>query len=76
MYCRIRINGHLDPFWQDWLDDLEITHEAEGSTVLSGQLSDQAALYGVLLTIRRLGLTLLSCEADEAFPREEPSEPL
>lgn len=62
MHCRIRINEHLDPSWQAWLGDLEIAHEVEGTTLLSGQLSDQAALYGVLLTIRRLGLSLLSLE--------------
>ena len=65
MLCRIRITWHLDPSWQAWFDDLEIVHEAEGTTLLIGQLSDQAALYGVLLTIRRLGLRLLAVETDE-----------
>ncbi len=65
MHCRIRVTQHLDPSWQAWFDDLQIVHEAEGTTLLIGQLPDQAALYGVLLTIRRLGLRLLAVETDE-----------
>lgn len=65
MHCRIRVTWHLDPSWQAWFDDLEIVHAAGGTTLLVGHLPDQAALYGVLLTIRRLGLRLLSVETDE-----------
>jgi hypothetical protein len=75
MHCRIRIKEHLDPFWQEWLADLEVVHEGEGATLLIGQLPDQAALYGVLLTIRRLGLNLLSLETSKASAHEEPEEP-
>ena len=74
MQCRIRINWHLDQSWQHEFDDLQIVHEAQGTTLLIGQLPDQAALYGMLLTIRRLGLTLLSLETCEASAHEEPSE--
>jgi len=70
MDCLIRFNGHLDPRWQRCFDNLEITHEITGATLLSGSLPDQAALYGVLLTIRRLGLTLLSLETREALSPE------
>ena len=65
MQYRIRINGYLDPCWREWFDDLEIVHEERGTTLLSGQLEDQAALYGVLLKIRYRGLTLLSLEQDQ-----------
>ncbi len=75
MHCRIRIKEHLDPSWQAWLDNLEIVHEVEGTTLLIGQLPDQAALYGVLLTIRRLGLSLLSLQTSEAPAHEKLQEP-
>ena len=74
MYYRIRIKDHIDPSWQTWLAHLEIVHESEGTTLLIGHLSDQAALYGVLLTIRRLGLSLLSLETGEDSAHEEPQE--
>ncbi len=75
MHCRIRIKEHLDPSWQEWLDNLQVVHEVEGTTLLIGLLPDQAALYGVLLTIRRLGLSLLSLQTSEAPAHEEPQEP-
>src|SRR5437773_11775121 len=55
----IRVKGHLDLFWQDWFDKLTITHESDGTTLLSGPISDQAALYGILFKLLSLGLTLL-----------------
>nr|HET6902261.1 hypothetical protein [Ktedonobacteraceae bacterium] len=75
MHCRIRIKDHLDPSWQQRLADLEVVYESEGTTLLIGPLPDQAALYGVLLTIRRLGLSLLSLQTSEASAHEEPQEP-
>ena len=74
MHCRIRITWHLDPSWQAWFDDLDIVQESGGTTLLIGHLPDQAALYGVLLTIRRLGLSLLSLETNEALHTEEPDD--
>lgn len=68
------VSEHFSPSWQEWLDDLEVVHEVEGTTLLIGQLPDQAALYGVLLTIRRLGLSLLSLETSEASAHKEPEE--
>jgi hypothetical protein len=55
----IRVQGHLDQERSGWFDGLAITHTAEGETILSGPIADQAALHGVLLKIRDLGLTLL-----------------
>ena len=65
MRYSIRIQGHLDLSWQEWFEGLEITQEEQGSTCLTGSLPDQAALYGVLLKIRQLGLTLLAVERVE-----------
>jgi hypothetical protein len=44
----IRVKGHLDPFWQEWFDHLAIAHQSDGTTLLSGPIRDQAALYGIL----------------------------
>ena len=64
MYCRIHVKGHLDPSWQEWLGGLHILHQSSGTTLLTGLLPDQAALHGVLVTLRRLNLSLLSLETD------------
>lgn len=55
----IRIKGHLEEHWSDWLGGLHITQEAENS-LLTGVVPDQAALHGILVQIRDLGLTLIS----------------
>jgi hypothetical protein len=55
----IRVQGHLDQERSGWFDGLAITHTATGETILSGPIADQAALHGVLLKIRDLGLSLL-----------------
>jgi len=70
MHVSIRIQGHLDPSWSEWLEDLQIVHEEGGISQLSGILPDQAALYGVLQKIDRLSLKLLSLERSETSPGE------
>ena len=70
MHVIIRIQGHLDPSRQEWLEDLQIVHEEAGTSRLCGTLPDQAALYGVLQKIDRLSLTLLSLERSETEPDE------
>jgi hypothetical protein len=66
MQCRIRLKEQLDLSWQEWLAGLTILHDASGTTLLTGSVPDQAALYGVLMTLRRLNLTLLELSTDEA----------
>jgi hypothetical protein len=56
----IRIQGRLDPRWSTWLDGLDLSPCADGTTVLAGRLVDQSALHGVLTRIRDLGLPQIS----------------
>ena len=55
-----RVRGHLDDRWSDWLGGMTIERQEDGTTVLVGPVVDQAALYGVIIRIRDLGLSLLS----------------
>ena len=57
---RIVLKGQLDPDWSDWFEGLTITLAASGETILSGPIADQAALHGLLIKVRDLGLPLLS----------------
>ncbi len=59
-YYEIKIKGHLDPRWSEWFAGLKLTHPEGDRTLLSGSLTDQAALHGLLERIRDLNLTLLS----------------
>jgi len=60
MIYQIRIRGHLDSQWTDWFDGFSITLEENGDTLLSGSVTDQAALYGLLRKVRDLGMPLVS----------------
>ena len=56
----IRIKGHLAPRWATWFDDMTLTPDHDGNTVLAGSVPDQAALHGLLSKVRDLGLPLIS----------------
>ena len=56
---QIQVRGTLDPRWSIWFDQMAISHDAEGNTLLAGPVRDQAALYGLLNRLRDMGLTLL-----------------
>ena len=56
----IRVKGHLNNQWSDWLEGLEMKLCDNGEMTLTGNLVDQAALLGVLNKLNRLNLTLLS----------------
>ena len=65
VFYRIRIQGHLGQQWMDWFAGLTITLEADGDTLLTGTVVDQAALHGILKKIRDLGMPLLSVNSIE-----------
>ena len=56
----IRVRGHLEPRWSDWLDGLTLTRENDGTTVIEGSVVDQAALFGIIDRLRDLALPLIS----------------
>ncbi len=60
MQVEIRIKGQIDRDWTDWLGGLKIAFQPDGSTLLSGAIRDQAALYGLLSQLANLGLQLVS----------------
>ena len=61
----IRIEGHIDKDWAEWLEDFSIVHQPNEEAVLTGKIPDQAALYGLIAKLRDLGLTLLSVNCEE-----------
>jgi len=67
---RIRVQGGLEPRWAARLGDLTLSVRDGGrptvNTDLTGWISDQAALMGVLEQLYALGVTLLSVERLEA----------
>ena len=72
----IRIRGQLDTQWSDWFEGFALT-VSDDQTILTGRISDQAALHGLLRRIGNLGLTLVSVTQLTATPlnQNEGEEP-
>jgi hypothetical protein len=57
---KIRIKGHVGKQWATRFKGMTITLTDDGETHLTGNLTDQAALHGLLRTVRDAGLELLA----------------
>jgi len=57
----IRVQGRLEEGWSEYIGDLKIRTERTQPpvTVLTGMVTDQAALQGLLSSLYSLGLPLL-----------------
>ena len=55
----IRVKGILDARWAAWFEGLQVSSDEE-ETVIVGPVADQAALHGLLIKVRDLGLFLIS----------------
>ncbi len=65
----IRVKGHLEPRWSDWLDGLTLTCEDGGTTLIEGRVVDQSALFGIIQRLRDLALPLISVQHIDAAER-------
>jgi hypothetical protein len=65
---RVRVQGELPATWSSVFSDLAVTAKPDGTTLVSGELADQAAVHGLLAAIRDLGVSLISVEI-VAIPR-------
>ncbi|MDX1522620.1 MAG: hypothetical protein R3264_13410 [Anaerolineae bacterium] len=70
---QIRLKGHLNRKWMDWLEGLTIILEEDGNTLLTGPVVDQAALHGLLKKVRDLGMPLLSINPVGSDSRDKKS---
>jgi hypothetical protein len=59
---RIVLRGRLSKRFESAFEGMTLEH-APGRTVLSGQIRDQAQLYGVLDQVRDFGIELLAVES-------------
>jgi hypothetical protein len=67
----IRLEGHLHAHWSTWFDGLTVKREADGTTVVSGLIPDQAALHGLLQRVRDLGVPLISVSRVGPMPTDD-----
>lgn len=60
----IRLKGRINQHWSGWFDNLVIQHLNCNETILTGLVTDQAALYGIISHLRDLGLELISVNSN------------
>jgi hypothetical protein len=57
----LRVAGHLSgERWSRWFGGLHVSPQADGTTMLSGVIADQAELHGLLDRMRDVGLVLIA----------------
>jgi hypothetical protein len=59
-YFEIKIFGHFSDQRTRSFEGLQVTHLMNGETLISGEIKDQAQLFGILIRIRDMGMPLLS----------------
>ena len=69
MYCEIQVKGHLHQRWSAWLCDFELTHLSDGTTAMNGNLRDEAAVFGLLVKLRDMGVALISVKVSATEPQ-------
>lgn len=57
---QIRIGSHLSSEWNEWFSDFTIDNQPNGEATLTGPVSDQVTLHGVLQQLFALNLTLIA----------------
>ena len=67
----IRIEGHLDESWAEWLEGFAFSHTGD-ETILTGSVKDRAALYGFITKLRDLGVTLISVNSRLQSGKDAP----
>jgi hypothetical protein len=71
---QFKVEGHLGSHWSEWLENLTITQDEDGNTLLTGPVVDDAALHGILKKVRDLGTPLLSVNRVEPEQTDEEVE--
>ena len=64
----MRIVGHLDERWSNWLEGFRIARCDDGTCTITGTVSDQAQLHGILARLRDIGATLVSLRVIDGDP--------
>ena len=66
---QIRLKGQLDARWTDWFGGMVVALSEDGDTVLTGPVTDQAALHGLLRKVRDIGIPLVSVNEVKSEPQ-------
>lgn len=57
--CKVVVGGRLDKRWEEWFDAMQIRIEND-HTIITGTVSDEAALLGLIERVCTLSLSVRS----------------
>jgi hypothetical protein len=66
----IRVQGHLDESWGDWLEGFAFIYTPRDETLLTGEVKDQAAMYGLVAKLRDLGAKLVAINSGQGISED------
>jgi hypothetical protein len=69
----VRVRGHLESRWAAWFGGMTLAREDDGTTSIRGPIADQAALHGLLATLRDTGLPLVSVTQVDPHRPDDPA---
>ena len=69
-HIHVRTEAHLDCWIKDYFDGLAVQQEKGGTTLLTGELQDMSAVYGLILRLRDAGIVLWSLRV-ERIPKDQ-----
>lgn len=62
-WLHLRLAGWARADWFETFEGISVRLADDGSTVLSGQLKDESALFGILRCIESRGMQVIACFA-------------
>jgi hypothetical protein len=65
----IHVKGKMNPNWADWFEELQVRDSDSDETILTGNLPDMAAIYGILSRLSSLVIPLISVTCREETNR-------
>lgn len=65
LLVKLQVEGHLYGWLEDYFGDLDLRHEKDGNSTLSGEMPDDAAFFGLILKLRDSGQKLLYLHAEK-----------
>jgi len=69
-HFRVQSEAHLDGWLRDYFGELKISHEEDGTSILTGKLLDMSAVYGLIIKLRDAGIFIISLQVKRLY-REE-----
>ena len=75
-HLTIRIRGHLSNRHLENFEAMRIKYLANGESLITGEVEDQAQLFGLLVLFRDLGIPILemNCCEQDFIPQEKHDE--